>query len=205
MAVQARAWDPGLLDDLSDRAPRVAQMSCPFQFPCVDQHRSADTTALRGGHRPRVAARSIVYVRSICPNSASSTTASCAIGSSGLLESTLIGSARFRTPILRSASSWIKFKVSRTVRPTDRAVHDDHVPLARVRDDLSEPGPVRRRAGLPVDVDPVARDPDLFERVDLPIEILLHRLHGYFGWTLAIGCSSTPVSGPARVDQPTPG
>ncbi len=66
-----------------------------------------------------------------------------------------------------------------TDRPTEaiERVHDDHVTLARVRDDLSEPGPVRRRAGLPVDVDPIARDPDLFERVDLPIEVLLHRRH----------------------------
>ena len=56
-------------------------------------------------------------MRSICPNSASSTTASWAIGSAGLAESTRIGSARLRTPTPRSANSWIRFSVSRTVRP----------------------------------------------------------------------------------------
>ena len=59
----------------------------------------------------------------------------------------------------------------RPTEPVER-VHDDHVTLARVRDDLSEPGPVRRRAGLPVDVDPIARDPDPLKRVDLSIEVL---------------------------------
>src|SRR5450755_297446 len=107
---------------------------------------------------------------------ASSTTASCAIGSSGLLESTLIGSARFRTPTLRSASSWIHVQ-GIPDRPTETVerVHDDHVPRARVRDDFPQPGPIRRRAGLLVDVDPIARDPGLLKRVDLPIEVLLHR------------------------------
>ena len=64
-----------------------------------------------------------------------------------------------------------------TDRPTEAVerVHDDHVALARERDDLSEPRPARCRAGLLVDLDPVARDPSLFERVDLPIEVLLDR------------------------------
>ncbi len=56
-------------------------------------------------------------------------------------------------------------------------MHDDHVALARVRDDFPQPGPVGRRAGLLINVDPIARDPDLLERVDLPIEVLLHRRH----------------------------
>ena len=54
MTVEARAWDAGLLDDLRDRAPRLTQMRCPFQFPWVDQHRSADPTALRSRDGPRV-------------------------------------------------------------------------------------------------------------------------------------------------------
>ena len=52
-------------------------------------------------------------------------------------------------------------------------VDDDHVALARVPDDLAQPGPVGRRPGLLVDIDPLARDPDPGERVDLSIEILL--------------------------------
>ena len=52
-------------------------------------------------------------------------------------------------------------------------VDDDHVALARVPDDLAQSGPVGRRPGLLVDVDPLARDPDLRERVDLSIEVLL--------------------------------
>lgn len=38
---------------------------------------------------------------------------------------------------------------------------------------FAQPGPVGRRAGLLVDVDPLARDPDPGERVDLAIEVLL--------------------------------
>lgn len=65
------------------------------------------------------AARSIAFVRSIWPKSASITTASCDIGSSaGFAESTRIGSARFRTPTPRLARARVRFRVSRTVRPS---------------------------------------------------------------------------------------
>src|SRR5450755_3242978 len=178
VAVQARAWDAGLLDDLSDRAPRVAQMSCPFQFPWVDQDRPADTTTLRTRHRARV--RSALH--RVCPLH--------------LTEQRQQHDRELRHRILRVARVDLD-RVSEVPdtnlalgelvdqvqgvpdRPTETVerVHDDHVTLARVRGDVSEPGPVRRRAGLPVDVDPIARDPDLLERVDLPIEILLHRRH----------------------------
>jgi hypothetical protein len=79
---------------------------------------------------------------------------------------------------LRSASSWIKFKVSRTVRPSRSSVCTTITSPSRAYAMTSRsPGPVRRRAGLPVDVDPIARDPDPLKRVDLPIEVLLHRRH----------------------------
>jgi hypothetical protein len=48
-------------------------------------------------------------------------------------------------------------------------VHDNHVTLARISDDLREPRPVSRCAGLLIDVDPVSRDPGLLERIDLAI------------------------------------
>ncbi len=56
----------------------------------------------------------------------------------------------------------------RSAKPVER-VHDDHVALARVRDELTEPGPVGRRAGLLIDVDPIPRDCDLLESIDLPV------------------------------------
>jgi hypothetical protein len=45
-------------------------------------------------------------------------TTSCAIGSEGLEESAVMGSARWRIPAPRAARSWIRFRVSRTVRPS---------------------------------------------------------------------------------------
>ena len=93
MAVEAGARDPGLLDDLGDRVPVLAQMRRPLQLVAVNQHRPPDPAPFAAATARACAARSIAYVRSICANSASSTTASCAIGSSGRLESTLIGSA----------------------------------------------------------------------------------------------------------------
>jgi hypothetical protein len=59
--------------------------------------------------------------------------------------------------------------------PVER-VHDDHVAVAGVGDELSQPGAIDGRAGLLVEVDPLERDPDVGERVDLTIEVLLdHR------------------------------
>ena len=52
-------------------------------------------------------------------------------------------------------------------------VHDDHVPLARVLQDPAQAGPVDRRPGLLVDVDPLARDTRVEERHDLSVEVLL--------------------------------
>ena len=66
----------------------------------------------------------------------------------------------------------------RPAKPVER-LHDDHVTLARVRDDLTQARPVGRRAGLLIDVDPVSRDPGLLESIDLPIEILLDRRHAH--------------------------
>ncbi|EID75848.1 hypothetical protein W59_27341 [Rhodococcus opacus RKJ300 = JCM 13270] len=46
------------------------------------------------------------------------TTANCHIGSSGFVESIRIGSARSRKPMPRWCRSWIRFRVSHTVRPS---------------------------------------------------------------------------------------
>ncbi len=73
---------------------------------------------------------------------------------------TRIGSARLRTPTPRSASSWIRFRVSRTVAAHPvQGVHHDHVTGAGAVKQGREPGPVGRGAGLLVQVDPLCRDP----------------------------------------------
>jgi hypothetical protein len=56
-------------------------------------------------------------------------------------------------------------------------VHDDHVPLARVLQDRAHARPVDRRPGLLIDVDPLAGDAGVDERLDLSVEVLLGGRH----------------------------
>ncbi len=87
----------------------------------------------------------------------------------------MTGSARLRTPTPRSVSSWMRLRVSRTVRPSRSRVHHDHVAFAGVGQCRLQPGAVGRGTGLPVQVDPLRRDPGLLQGVDLPVQVLLGR------------------------------
>jgi len=105
------------------------------------------------------------------------TTASCAIGSSGLAESTLIGSARLRTPTPLPATSGMRLRVSRTVRPSRSRVCTTITSRDRRTRDRMQTGPLGRGPRLLVDVDSIAADPSCGERVDLPFQVLLRGRH----------------------------
>lgn len=66
-----------------------------------------------------------------------------------------------------------RFRVSRTVRPSGRGVHDDHVAVTGVVEHRAQAGPVGARTGLLVEVDPFGGDAGFGERVDLAFEVLL--------------------------------
>ncbi len=91
---------------------------------------SPSRAGVRGRHRPGVRRPLAGVGPSIWANKVSSTTASCAIGSAGSAEPTLIGSVRLRTTTPRSVSSGIRFSVSRTVpaQPVQGVDHDHIAP-----------------------------------------------------------------------------
>jgi hypothetical protein len=72
-------------------------------------------------------------------------------------------------------------------------VHDDHVALTRVLEHGAQSGPIDSYPGLLIDEDPLACDPDLGQRLDLAVDILLDRRFGYYreawlddGWPHAL-------------------
>jgi hypothetical protein len=90
----------------------------------------------------------------------------------GLEESALMGSARWRIPAPRAARSWIRFRVSRTVRPSRSRVWTTMTSPSRAYSITACPGAVGGGAGLLVDVVPLGRDPCRLERDDMPIEVV---------------------------------
>lgn len=93
-----------------------------------------------------------------------------------MAESTRMGSARLRTPTPRSPSSWMRFRVSRTVRPKAvQGVHDDHVAVAGVGQGRLQSGATSVLCGLAVDVDPLGRDTGGLQGLKLTLKVLLRR------------------------------
>jgi len=73
------------------------------------------------------------------------------------------------TPTPRSASSWIRLSVSRTVRPSRSRVCTTITSGPGVLEQDPQPEAVGGGAGLLVQIDPLGRDPGSGQRVDLPV------------------------------------
>ena len=117
-------------------------------------------------------------MRSICPNNANRTTASCAIGSSGVrgVDADRVGQVAHPDPARGQVVDQVQGVAHGAAEPV-QGVHHDHVPVAGVAEQGAQPGPVGGGSGLLVHEGPLGRDPHLAEGVQLPVEVLFRGRH----------------------------
>lgn len=164
MPVQARARDSGLLHDLGDRVTLVAEVLRIAELGGVDADRPADAPACRrrdgAGMRRALHRVRAFHLREQRQQHY------------GELRHRILWAARVdldRVSEIPHPDPPRREVVDHVQRVADgsaeaiEGVHDDDIALARVRENLSQARPVGRRAGLLVDVDPIARDPGLLE------------------------------------------
>lgn len=126
--MEAGAGDASGLDNPRDGELMVTRVCSVGKFSRIDHTGPSDPFTVAGGNGPRMGWAFDRAGSFHLPKSASITTVSCDMGSSGLAESTRIRSARFRTPtpLLAGCGSDSGYPGQRG--PAGQGMHYGHVP-----------------------------------------------------------------------------
>ena len=144
----------------------------------VDEHRPADTPSLGGGDRAGVrgALERVGALHLRKQRQQHHRKLRHRILRVGRVDPDWVGEVAHPDPPLRELVDQVQRVAHRPAEPIE-GVHHDHVPLARVLEHGAQAGPVDGRPGLLIDVDPIAGNARLEQRLDLAVEVLLGGRH----------------------------